>query len=333
MYTELFCRALLNVYRALLQGSFECIQGIRRKYLSGNTYLKMFDSNVFFVFDFFWVGMHCWRCLRWVCKSLQMSNAHLEGFQMLIWRVWRAVGFKKQKNPNPTMQMSIWINTQSLQMLIWSIRRDCVFIYCVCVGCANEHLDFYAIPPNAANEQLEGLRIYLLCVDVCVLCVRVCVCVCIAYWFTVCWCVCVWRIYSLRIDACAVCVWACTLRVVSVYALCVRETETLRLLGVYCVGPCAYTWLFCRALLNVYRALLQGSFESKEFGCILREALCFAGMPRVEWRGLKIGGGNLTHRKVVFCVFRCQSIWVGVSSDNLSSRIFWRNYKFQDKMS
>jgi len=30
--------------------------------------------------------------------------------------------------------------------------------------------------------------------------------------------------------------------------------------------------------------------------------------PQVEWRGLRIGGGNLIHRKVVFCIFRCQSI-------------------------
>jgi len=30
--------------------------------------------------------------------------------------------------------------------------------------------------------------------------------------------------------------------------------------------------------------------------------------PRVEWRGLKIEGGNLIHRQVVFCIFRCQSI-------------------------
>jgi len=50
--------------------------------------------------------------------------------------------------------------------------------------------------------------------------------------------------------------------------------------------------------------------------------------PRVEWRGLKIGGGNL----VVFCIFRCQSISVGISGDNLSSRIFWRDWKFQDKL-
>jgi len=50
---------------------------------------------------------------------------------------------------------------------------------------------------------------------------------------------------------------------------------------------------------------------------------------RLEWRGLQIGGGNLIHRKVVFCIFRCQSIWVGISGDNLSSRIFWRNSKFQ----
>jgi len=50
----------------------------------------------------------------------------------------------------------------------------------------------------------------------------------------------------------------------------------------------------------------------------------------VERRGLRIGGGNSTHRKVVFCICRCQSIWVGNSGDNLSSRIFWRNYRFQD---
>ena len=31
-------------------------------------------------------------------------------------------------------------------------------------------------------------------------------------------------------------------------------------------------------------------------------------VPRVERRGLKIGGGNLIHRNVVFCIFRSQSI-------------------------
>jgi len=35
--------------------------------------------------------------------------------------------------------------------------------------------------------------------------------------------------------------------------------------------------------------------------------------PRVEWRGLKIGGGNLLFLKGVFCIFRCQSIWVRIS--------------------
>jgi len=53
---------------------------------------------------------------------------------------------------------------------------------------------------------------------------------------------------------------------------------------------------------------------------------------RVEWRGLKIGGGNLIHRKVVVCIFRCQSIWLGISGDNLSSRIFWRTYRFQNQV-
>jgi len=30
--------------------------------------------------------------------------------------------------------------------------------------------------------------------------------------------------------------------------------------------------------------------------------------PRVDWRGLKIGGGNLLPQKGVFCIFRFQSI-------------------------
>ena len=102
--------------------------------------------------------------------------------------------------------------------------------------------------------------------------------------------------------------------------------------------------------------------------------------PRVEWRGLKIVEGNLTHHKwciknthknwwgklntpqvrilylqmsvdwsgnlwrssefqniylihhkCVFCIFRCQSIRVGISGDNPSSRI-WSNDKFPDEM-
>jgi len=40
---------------------------------------------------------------------------------------------------------------------------------------------------------------------------------------------------------------------------------------------------------------------------------CYGG-PRVEWRGLKIGGGTMVHQKVVFCIFRFQSIWVGTSA-------------------
>jgi len=71
--------------------------------------------------------------------------------------------------------------------------------------------------------------------------------------------------------------------------------------------------------------------------CAKRVALVFccwlwANIPWVEWRGLKSGGGNLIHRKVVFCIFRCQSIWLGISGDNLSSRIFWRNYIFQNEV-
>jgi len=50
--------------------------------------------------------------------------------------------------------------------------------------------------------------------------------------------------------------------------------------------------------------------------------------------GLKfnVGGGNLIHRKIVFCICRCLSIWMGISGDYLSSSIFWRDYKFQHKM-
>jgi len=38
---------------------------------------------------------------------------------------------------------------------------------------------------------------------------------------------------------------------------------------------------------------------------------------RVERRGLQSRGGNLIHRKFVFCIFRCESIWVGISGDTL----------------
>ena len=45
------------------------------------------------------------------------------------------------------------------------------------------------------------------------------------------------------------------------------------------------------------------------FAVLLKNLECIpTGTPRVEWRGLKIGGGNLIHRKVVFCIFRCKSI-------------------------
>jgi len=35
---------------------------------------------------------------------------------------------------------------------------------------------------------------------------------------------------------------------------------------------------------------------------------CITVYLRVEWRGLKIGGGNLLPQKGVFCILRCQSI-------------------------
>jgi len=52
----------------------------------------------------------------------------------------------------------------------------------------------------------------------------------------------------------------------------------------------------------------------------------------VVWRGLKIGSGNLIHTNCVFWIFRCQSIWVGISGNNPSCRIIWRNHKVLDKM-
>jgi len=48
----------------------------------------------------------------------------------------------------------------------------------------------------------------------------------------------------------------------------------------------------CNAILS------YAYIEIEMYGC----------SPRVELRGLKIGGGCLIHRKVVFCIFRCQSI-------------------------
>jgi len=54
--------------------------------------------------------------------------------------------------------------------------------------------------------------------------------------------------------------------------------------------------------------------------------------PWAEWRGLKIGGWKLNTQKGCILYLQIYSIWVGISGDKLSSRIFWRNYKFQDKM-
>ena len=43
--------------------------------------------------------------------------------------------------------------------------------------------------------------------------------------------------------------------------------------------------------------------------CSVLKCVAVCCNPRVEWRGLKIGGGNLVYRKDVFCIFRCQSIY------------------------
>ena len=41
---------------------------------------------------------------------------------------------------------------------------------------------------------------------------------------------------------------------------------------------------------------------------------CMNFTPRVEWRGLEIGGGNWIQNKSVYWIFRCQPIWVGISA-------------------
>jgi len=85
-----------------------------------------------------------------------------------------------------------------------------------------------------------------------------------------------------------------------------------------------------QSIIKVYQDVYRGLMHSFDRQCIKTVYLdTTADKPRVKWRGLKIGGGNLIHRKVVFCIFRCKSIWMGMSGDNLSSRIFWRNHKFE----
>ena len=79
----------------------------------------------------------------------------------------------------------------------------------------------------------------------------------------------------------------------------------------------------CKEVLPLYLEIITQSHLSSD-------DLFTPPYPWVEWKGLKIGGGNLIHRKNVFCI-RCQSIWAGISGDNLSSRIFGWSYKFQDK--
>jgi len=48
---------------------------------------------------------------------------------------------------------------------------------------------------------------------------------------------------------------------------------------------------------------------------------CLCTHPRVEWRGLK---ETSIHQKIVSCILRFQSIWVGISGDNPSFRVHKR---------
>jgi hypothetical protein len=54
-------------------------------------------------------------------------------------------------------------------------------------------------------------------------------------------------------------------------------------------------------------------------------------IPRVELGVLKVGGGNLLHRNVVLCIFKCQSICMWISSNNSSSRNFCKTTKSKNK--
>jgi len=71
VHTGLFCRALLNVYRALLQGSFECIQGSFAGLFW--MYTGLFCRALLNVYRAYventWVGIHIWRCLIRMCFS------------------------------------------------------------------------------------------------------------------------------------------------------------------------------------------------------------------------------------------------------------------------
>ena len=96
-----------------------------------------------------------------------------------------------------------------------------------------------------------------------------------------------------------------------------------------CDKMCCDISLFCRV-----SSLSWGSFakETYYFKEPTSRSHRIESIPRVEWRGLPIGCGNLIQMKSLFWIFRYQSIWVRISGDNPSSRIFWRNDKFQDKM-
>jgi len=62
----------------------------------------------------------------------------------------------------------------------------------------------------------------------------------------------------------------------------------------------------------------------KDTWCCLQHHGC-------NWEGLELKCGNLIHQKVVFCIFRCQSIWVGISGDNQIPEDFGEitNFKIQ----
>ena len=72
-----------------------------------------------------------------------------------------------------------------------------------------------------------------------------------------------------------------------------------------CVSRCM------RACVRDARARLRACAGGRGGGVILSRTS--HDIPRSQWRGLEIGGGNLLPQKGVLCIFRCLSIWVRIS--------------------
>ena len=100
-------------------------------YIYINSYVYIYIYIYIHVYKHIYI--HIYTCI-FECEHLSMD---INMYICIIWSIRRdgvfiyCVCVFLKKNRNPTMQMSCWINMQCLQMLIWSIRRNCVFIYCV----------------------------------------------------------------------------------------------------------------------------------------------------------------------------------------------------------